>query len=251
MALYAPLTILLLGIVLRGSAFAFRSHSGDSAMERTLWSRVFAIASLVSPVMLGICVGAIASGAVSGRDLNLTSELGARWLAPFPVALGFLTLALFAFLAAVYLTVETDDDGLQEGFRIRALASGAVVGMMAFVCLGLARSGAPLVYAALVGKPWSMAFHGVTGVAALGALIALWRRRFVLARALAALQVVLILCGWALAQFPYLLPPTLTFTEAAAPHSVLVLVTIALACGTVLLVPSLFLLFRVFKASRI
>ena len=53
------------------------------------------------------------------------------WLAPFPFAVGFFALAQFAFLAAVYLTVEARDEALREDFRLRALASAVAVGVMA------------------------------------------------------------------------------------------------------------------------
>ncbi|MCL4294254.1 MAG: hypothetical protein KJ077_00925 [Anaerolineae bacterium] len=53
-------------------------------------------------------------------------------------------MALSAFLAAVYLTLETDDPGLQEGFRRRALAAAVGVGVMAWISLLLASEGVPL-----------------------------------------------------------------------------------------------------------
>jgi cytochrome d ubiquinol oxidase subunit II len=247
--LFVPLTLLLFGVVLRGSAFAFRSYGDESDRAQARWGRVFAVASLVSPVMLGVCVGAIASGGVA-VPTGLPPRLFEPWLAPVPLAIGLLTLALFAFLAAVYLTLETEDPGLREDFRRRALGSGVLVGALALASLGLAQSGAPLVYAALTGRAWSPGFHVLTGACAVAALAALWTRRFGAARALAVLQATLVLSGWALAQHPYLLPPRLTFAAAAAPRQVLELVLVALGGGALLLVPSLLYLFRVFKAAR-
>ena len=59
-----PLTGVLVGVVLRGSAFAFRGYGGDRDVVQRRWGRVFAVASLVTPVLLGVAVGAVASGAV-------------------------------------------------------------------------------------------------------------------------------------------------------------------------------------------
>ena len=247
--LFVPLTLLLFGIVLRGSAFAFRSYGDVSDRSQARWGRVFAVSSLVSPLMLGACVGAIAAGAVP-VPVALPPRLLEPWLAPFPLAIGLLTLALFAFLAAVYLTLEAEEAGLREDFRRRALASGVLVGALALGSLGLARGGAPLVYAALTTSSWALPFHLVTAGCALAALGALYRRRFARARALAALQATLLLAGWALAQYPWLLPPGLSFAEAAAPRQVLEPVLLALAGGALLLVPSLVYLFRVFKTAR-
>jgi len=75
---------MLIGIVLRGSAFTFRAyHNGDSATQLR-WGRVFAIASSVTPVLLGVCVGALASGAVprAGKT-GFTAVFVAPWLTPF------------------------------------------------------------------------------------------------------------------------------------------------------------------------
>ena len=84
-------------------------------------------------------------------------------------------------------------------------------------------------------------------LAALGAIWALWVRRYFLARALGVGQVVLILWGWAAAQYPFLVPPQLSLYDAAAPPATLRLLLIALIAGAVVLFPSFYYLYRVFK----
>ena len=109
---------MLVGIVLRGTAFVFRSHDVQTDDVQRRWSGLFAVGSIVSPIMLGVCVGAIASGSI-----RIQPETGAvetnfisQWLGAFPFAIGFWTLALFAFLAAVYLTNETEETELRRIF---------------------------------------------------------------------------------------------------------------------------------------
>jgi cytochrome d ubiquinol oxidase subunit II len=63
------------------------------------------------------------------------------------------------------------------------------------------------------------------------------------------LQVSLIFWGWPLAQYPFLLPPDFTLANTAAPDSTLRLTLIVLTLGGVLLLPSLWYLFRVFKTA--
>lgn len=99
----------------------------------------------------------------------------------------------------------------------------------------------------LVLAPRALPVHLLTGISATLALWALWRRRFALARAAAVVQVSLILWGWALAQYPWMLPPTLTIQDAAAPAVTLRLTLYALAAGAIVLLPSLWYLFRIFK----
>ena len=66
----------------------------------------------------------------------------------------------------------------------------------------------------------------------------------------AAGQVTLILLGWAFAQFPYLVEPDISITSAAAPQITLQLLLGALIAGALLLFPSYYYLFRIFKTTE-
>ncbi|HKX28415.1 MAG TPA: cytochrome d ubiquinol oxidase subunit II [Blastocatellia bacterium] len=248
-ALHIPLTLMLIGIVLRGSAFTFRAYDKHADQGQRRWGRIFAIASLVTPIVLGMTVGAIASGRIIIDNGRVTTDFVSSWFAPFPLAVGFWALALFAFLAAVYLTLETDDEQLREDFRRRALAAAVAVGLMALVVFLLSESGAPSIRRGLSEKWWSWPLHLATGAFAVAAMFALWTRRFYSARLLAAGQVTLILWGWGAAQFPYIVEPGLTIHNAAAPDTTLRLLLIALLMGLLLLLPSFYYLFRVFKSD--
>src|SRR6476659_10900712 len=59
--LHIPLTLMLVGIVLRGSAFTFRTYDSQHDATQRRWGRIFASASVLTPVLLGICIGAVAS----------------------------------------------------------------------------------------------------------------------------------------------------------------------------------------------
>jgi cytochrome bd ubiquinol oxidase subunit II len=252
--LHIPLTLMLIGIVLRGSSFVFRSYGSDDDSAQQRWGRVFAIASIATPVLLGVCIGAVATGAVgtaaSSASGSFVDQFVRPWLTLFGFGVGLLALALFSFLAAVYLTVEAEGTELQEDFRTHALWAAAAVFVIAFGVLALSWTEAPMVRQMLVAGPWALPFHIVTGVAAIAAIAALWTRHFHFARIAAAAQVTFILWGWAVAQYPYLLPPTFTIQAAAAPTRTLILVLWALALGACALLPSLYYLFRIFKLRR-
>jgi cytochrome d ubiquinol oxidase subunit II len=245
--LHIPLTLMLVGIVLRGSAFTFRTYDtrGDSAQRH--WGRVFASASVITPILLGVSIGAVASGRVRPVNGTFVEQFVQPWLTPFALSVGLLALALFAFLAAVFLTLETHDPELCEDFRRRALGAAVAVFFASALVLLLSQSAAPLVRTGLMASPWALSLHLATGISAIVVLAALWYRRFRLARLAAGLQVSLIFWGWALAQYPLLVPPDLTVARSAAPDSTLRLVLIALAIGGALLLPSLWYLFQVFK----
>jgi cytochrome d ubiquinol oxidase subunit II len=248
-ALHIPLTLLLIGIVLRGTTFTFRAHDVQRDNVQRRWSLVFSIASIITPVLLGITLGATASGTIRVEKGLVVSGFLSSWLAPFPLAVGVFALSLFAFLAAVYLTLETPDCQLQEDFRLRALVAGVSVAVLALIVFLLAGTGAPTVRAGISRSWWALALHLFTAVFALGAFYSLWTRRYRVARACAAGQVTLILLGWALAQFPHLVEPDITIAAAAAPRITLQLLLSALAAGALLLFPSYYYLFRVFKGE--
>jgi cytochrome d ubiquinol oxidase subunit II len=253
--LHIPLVIMLVGIVLRGSAFVFRSYGSPREASQRRWGRVFSIASLLTPMLLGVALGAVASGRLGevmpreNSPYTFTELFVAPWLTPFAIGVGCMTVALFAFLAATYLTLETDDAALRDDFRARALGAAAAVFVAAFTTLAVSRDSAPHIGASLTGAGWAIPLQLATGVAALLAIWGLWTRRFRVARYAAGAQVSLILWGWALAQYPYLVPHALRIRDVAAPDITLQLVLAALAGGAVILIPSLVYLFRIFTAS--
>ncbi|HUK20391.1 MAG TPA: cytochrome d ubiquinol oxidase subunit II [Gemmatimonadales bacterium] len=251
--LHIPFALVLIGIVLRGSAFAFRSYGGEPSGVQLRWGHVFAIASAVTPLLLGTALGAIAAGrlgeAGSGNGNGFVAVYVRPWLAPFPISVGILAIACFSLLAAVYLTLESDERALQEDFARRALAAQGVVIVCGLAALGLARSASPQLAQGLLKASSAVLVQGLAALAALIVLVALVRRRFTIARIAAAVEASLILWGWALGQYPYILPPDWTIDGAAAPAATLELLLGALAVGAVVLFPSLLYLFRVFKAK--
>ena len=243
-ALHVPLTLMLIGIVLRGSAFVFRRYGRRGPKP---WSRVFAISSAVTPVFLGICLGA-----VTGTGIRLVDSVPARgffgsWLMAFPIAVGVFSLSLFAFLAAVYLSVEAPEGPLREDFRRRALLSGIAVGVFALAAALLAGPSTGEFRRRLMQGAWSWPLQIATGAAAVGAFVTLWLRRYRVARVLAVAQVALIVLGWGLAQRPNLVGDQFTIRGSAAPDESLRPVLLALVAGSVVLLPSLWYLFRLFK----
>jgi cytochrome d ubiquinol oxidase subunit II len=248
-ALHIPLTGMLIGIVLRGSAFTFRSYDlGQGGLGRR-FGTPFAIASLVTPILLGVNLGALGSGGIVIAGGRMVSGFVRPWLRVFPFAVGVLALCLFAYLAAVYLTVEAaqrpEEPELSEDFRRRGLLAAAVAAVVAAAVFWLSKVAAPLIYAHLL-RLWPL--HALTLALAALAAAALWRRSYRLARLGAAGQVTLILLGWGLSQYPYLVLPGLELHAAAAPPATLRLLLLVLALGGPILLPSFVYLFRVFKA---
>lgn len=250
-ALHIPLTLMLLGIVARGSAFVFRAYDAHADRARRVWGRVFSIASVATPVLLGVSLGAALSGALTWSDEGVyTGGFVAPWLRVFPWLVGLMALAMFAFLAAVFLTVEADDDAVKGDFRRRALVSGVAVGVFAWGARLQATAGAPEFARRLSTGWWSWPLVIGASLVALAALWALWTKRDALARTLAVLQTAMVVVGFAAALFPDFIINEVTIEQAAATRTMHVLVLAALGGGSLILIPSLIYLLRVFKGPK-
>lgn len=249
-ALYLPFSLALIGIVLRGSAFAFRSHGQpDSAWQRS-WTRVFGIASLVTPFVLGAAAASIASGRIRIVDGEVRAGLVSSWTSVLSLFGGLFAVTICAYLAATYLTVEAvqrREDELEGDFRGRALVAGVVAGALAAAGLVLVRAEAPVLWEGM--RDAGLLFAAVSAIAGLGSLFFVWSRRYRFARAGAVVAVASVLFGWGVAQWPYLIVPDVTVTDAAAPDATLRVVIIGFALGGAVLAPSLYLLFRIFKSE--
>jgi cytochrome d ubiquinol oxidase subunit II len=250
-ALYVPFSLAVAGIVLRGAAFAFRSHGEPGGGWQRRWTRVFGIASLVTPVVLGMAGGALASGRIRVTPGGqVRAGLWSAWTGPLSIAAGLLALVMCAYLAAAYLTVEADQRGDRELaaiFRIRAVGTALLAGALAAAGLLVVAIDAPELWAGMREDGWPLVVLSALG--GLASMLLILRRRDGAARIAAAVAVGSVVAGWGVAQWPYLIAPDLTAQEAAAPVSALRPIAVGLLVGGLLLVPSLLLLFRVFKAS--
>jgi cytochrome d ubiquinol oxidase subunit II len=250
LGLAVPVFLILLGIVLRGSSYVFRAYFTGSVRTQLYWGKVFSISSCVTPLFLGIVIGAISSDSVLVK--NGISENGflRTWFHPFPLIVGVLSLSLFAYLSACYLTIETSDAALQGDFRKRALISGLISIISAIATYAIAGDSAKAMRDGLARAPYAWLIECGAAVAALVAFQALWSRSYLRARMAAAVQVALIVAGWGVAQYPYLVRPQLTIANSAAPSNIVSDLVVAVAVGAVILIPSLILLLLVFKTHR-
>lgn len=240
-ALHVPLTAALVGIVLRGAAFAFRSYGFDTHAWRRGWGRVFAVSSLLTPICLGLSLAALATGDIRWDGAQVTSGFFVGWTTPFALLTGLMTAALCATLAAVYMTAETEG-ALRADFRRGALAAQTLTVLLGGAVLLSARGDAPA-FAAAFG--WQPLLPGTVALAVtVGALLSDRPR---LARLGVAAQGVCVVGGWGLGMAGHLVRPDLPLRAAGARAAVLEPLLPALLIGGAILAPSLWYLYRVFK----
>jgi cytochrome d ubiquinol oxidase subunit II len=242
--LIIPLTLAAVGIIFRGSAFAFRK-SLPQGRPQHLFGILFATSSLLTPFFLGSVAGALASGQIPYGGYG---DVVTSWANPTSLFAGLLAVLICAYLAAVYLTGDARRAGatdLAEDFRRRALVVGAATGVLAVGGLAVVAQDAHSLFIGLTGVALPIAVASVTaGITSLGLLVT---RRYTAVRMTAAMAVATLLIAWAAAQYPYVLQPGVTIAQAAAGDAVLIAVLTSLAVGAVLLVPSLTWLYVLFQ----
>lgn len=252
-ALFLPFHLALLGIMLRGASFVFRSYQSvhkEDAAETSVWGAVFGVASIISPVLLGCAFGVITEGQIrltDGGNVELTGK--APWLSPYCVTNGLLALSACAYLAAVYLTNETEGE-LRDDFRSRAILAGTTTTALSALVLLFAWQEAAWFFLRLFTPTTLPVVLAGLGCFA-GSAWAVFTRRYALSRVFAASEIALLLAGWGLAQYPYLVYPDMRFTEMAAPTPTLRFLVLTIPAGALLIAPSLWLLIRVFKAKAL
>lgn len=238
--LYVPIALAALGIVLRGAGFAFRKSVVTLGEERAAGA-IFALSSVLTPFFMGVVVGAIASGEVPAAG---NGDAFSSWLAPLPLLIGAMFVATGAYLAAVFLVGDArraGDAELERYFVRRALIAGGVAGVFAAAGLVELHAEARYVFDRLVDQ--GLALVILSALCGVGLLVVLLRGGRRPLRPLAGGAVVGVIWGWAVAQFPYLLPTSLRIDQAAAPDATLTVVFIVFGVAAVLVLPSLFLLY--------
>lgn len=239
--LFIPLSLAALGIVLRGSGFAFQ-HVAGKARNRRLSERFFGVASLLTPFFMGTVVGAIASGRVPPG--NAQGDQLSSWLNAVSLITGLLFVATSAYLSAVFLIHDSrrfGDPEMESYFSKRALWAALGSGAIAVAALLVYRADDRYIYDGLTSGGIPLVIASV--LCGFGVIVLLIRDRPRGTRVLAVGAVVTMVWAWGVAQFPYLLPQRVTVAQAAAVSETLTEVLIVFVVAVLVVLPSLGLLF--------
>jgi cytochrome d ubiquinol oxidase subunit II len=248
-ALFIPISLMLLGIVLRGAAFVFRAYSTNSEVQRT-YAFLFSASSSFTPIFGGMALASLSDDRVAVvRDESLNGYV-LNWLNPFSLAVGLFTLALCAYLAATYLAAEAPSPRLSQAFRRRALAAGSISCVLVLGVLILTHRYAQGLRAGLLHKGVALFAEAVAMISLIVGLTALSKNHVRFARLMVALFAASIVTSWVVAQYPYLARPDMTIFNSALAENVVRDVLYASIAGAVVLFPSLALLLYVFKDQR-
>ncbi|AVR46062.1 cytochrome BD ubiquinol oxidase subunit II [Christiangramia fulva] len=253
--LHIPITLILLGITMRGVAFIFRHYDAVVDESQIWYNRMFRISSLITPVFLGMSFGALVSGRIivsPGPQHGFAEIFMLPWLNIFTLLTGFFYAALCAFLAATLLIGETEGEARKIYSRKSAIAT------IVLVILG----GLVLLYGFLtdmafvkdfVENPFSVAAILLSAVL----LIPLWRairkERRVLARILAGSQILLVIFAAVNTHFPSLIISAegdVNMLQGIAPEASINILGITLIVGGAIILPGLFHLMKSFNMIK-
>jgi len=229
-ALYAPIIAMLMGLIFRGVSFEFRARSTKS---RFLWDFGFAGGSIVAALAQGIALGALVQGIpVAGR-----AYAGGwwDWLTPFSLLTGIALVIGYGLLGATWLVMKTEG-----GLAARARRAAVWTGIATFVLIGLVSLITPFLNPVYLGRwfAWpTMIFSFIVPVLLLGCAWGLYRglveNRDVLPFVSALGFFVLCYAGIIISFYPYIVPPSITIWQAAAPDESLGFLLV----GAVILIP--------------
>jgi cytochrome bd ubiquinol oxidase subunit II len=241
LTLFVPLTLVALGIVLRGASFAFRKTLSRTSHRRVMGA-LFASSSVLVPYCMGAVAGAIASGRVPAG--GKAGDPWSSWVNPTSIVAGVLAVTAGAYLAAVYLIWDArrmEDGQLVEYFRRRAVAAAVVAGVVAFAGIFVLRADARYVFDGFTAR--ALPLIVLSALCGTVSLVLLARRGPRGARLLAMGAVASIIWGWGVAQWPYILPTSLRVSAAAAPSATLTAVLVVFGVAVVVIVPAIALLY--------
>lgn len=257
-ALHIPLLMVLLGIVVRGTAFTFRHYDPAPGSWVGFYTAGFRLGSLLAPLFLGVSVAALANGQLTAQPAtSFYQGFIAPWNTAFCWTTGIFVCCLFAFEGAVLLAAEHAEvrrargGGSAElpyrkmvrGTHLATILAGALVLLMAWW------DDTPWIYH-MLRSPVSLGCI-VLATALIGAMPWAFRLRkpWVLRLAMGA-QVTCILAGYAAAQVPALArlrSGDLTIASAAAPAATLSTTLWAVGIGLLLIGPATVYLIWVYK----
>lgn len=252
--LHIPLTLMLLGIITRGTAFTFRNYDAVRDKMQVVYSKTFMYSSVITPLFLGIIAGSVVSGKIDTRADHFLEAYIFNWLDLFPIAVGIFTLAICGFLAAIFIIGETKTKEEKQRFIIKAKQmSIAAIAAAIFVLLAAEVEKIPLAKW-LFGNPVSAACVTLAMALLLWMWYLLLRQKTGLLRIIAGAQITLLLVAITFEHYPVLVNlkngDGLSLLEHRAHDKTIKSLAIALLSGSVFILPALFYLLYSFSNNK-
>ena len=249
--LHIPLLIMLMGIIARGTAFAFRHYDAVEDYMQVIYNKVFRYSSFVTPFFLGIIAASAVSGTINPDAKGFIDAYIFSWLHFFSLSVGLFTVCICGYLAAIFLIGETQTPQEERRYIVKARSMNlAAVVSGALVFLAAAHDQVPLAKW-LFGNP-----VGITAIAAaLISLLLQWilirKGKRIIIRLLAGFQVSMLLVATTFFHYPKIIlfsgERYLSLMEHHGDDKAIESLALALLIGSVFILPALFYLIYSFQ----
>ncbi|WP_303315147.1 cytochrome d ubiquinol oxidase subunit II [Flavivirga abyssicola] len=255
--LHIPLTLVLLGITMRGVAFVFRHYDAYKDKSQILYDWMFRISSFLTPIFLGMTAGGMLSGElIITQDYELFTfyELFINpWFNAFSILIGLFFAALCTFLTSILLIGEAERDDRRIYVK-KARNATIVVILLGFIVLSYGFIYDIIFATGFLKNPYTISLVLLSAFLIFPLLKSIKQARKIMSRSLAGLQVILILIAAMVTHFPYFIITSndkISILETASTNEVTNVLGISLIIGGLIILPGLFHLFKSFKMIKI
>ncbi|WP_412850743.1 cytochrome d ubiquinol oxidase subunit II [Chryseobacterium sp. PMSZPI] len=252
--LYIPLIVMLLGIIARGTAFGFRHYDAIQDNMQKLYSKIYVYSCLITPLFIGIIAGSVVSGNIDPHANNFMDAFIRSWWSPFPILVGFYTIAIFGFIAAIFIIKMTGSNIEEKNYAIYKAKQMniACIVLAALVFITALKNNIPL-SEWLLGNPVSLSCI----ILCLLSLVWMWylliRKRTSFLRILAGAQITLLFIAITYSFYPTLVriknSEGLSLVTSSNDKAINYL-GIALLLGSVFIMPSFVYLIYGFSKKK-
>jgi len=246
--LLVPVSISLVLLAIRGSYYAFESYGSRGHIGYTL---TYGIAGLLIPASLSVVFAIAAGGYVDMVDGQPVLNYWTLYTSPFAWSIVVLSIAAVLYISAVFLTWyahKAKDVEATKLMRKYALVWAIPLMVSALGIMYEMKSINPETYNNMVNLWWVFAISAVLFIIT---VVFIWmRKNYGLAVGLLITQFALAFFAYGIAQYPYLLYPYLTIYDSFTSTQMAIALVIAFILGLCLLIPSLFLLLKLFLFNK-
>ena len=244
--LHIPLLIMLMGIIARGTAFAFRHYDAVEDFMQVVYNKIFRYSSFITPFFLGIIAASAVAGTINPDAKGFAAAYIFSWLHFFSVSVGLFTVCICGYLAAIFLIGETETREERRRYVVKARSMN-VAAIIAGVLVFLAASydGVPLAKW-LFGNPVGI----ISIAAAIASLILQWiligHGQKIIIRLLAGFQITMLLVATTYFHYPKIILFSgnryLSLTLHRGDDRAIESLALALLIGSLFILPALFYL---------
>jgi cytochrome d ubiquinol oxidase subunit II len=252
--LHIPLLIMLMGIIARGTAFAFRHYDAVEDFMQVIYNKIFRYSSFITPFFLGIIAASAVSGTINPDAKGFADAYIFSWLHFFSITVGLFTVCICGYLAAIFLIGETETPQERQRYIIKARSMNiAAVISGALIFIAAAYDRVPL-------AKWL--FENPVGIASIAAAIASLILQWILIRhgqkiiirLLAGFQITMLLVATTFFHYPKIIlfsgDRYLSLMEHHGDDKTIESLALALLIGSLFILPALFYLIYSFQKKQ-